>query len=316
MNMEGRDLSLGIDTSNYKTSVAVVDKEGKILFNHQQLLNVKKGQRGLRQSEALFQHIQNLPGVFETLFSRPEIKDRIGAVSVSEKPRPVEGSYMPVFTAGSGYGRALAASLDTPFYQFSHQEGHIEAIRFYSPLKEVEPLICFHFSGGTTEALLVEKGNLTIVGGSKDLAYGQVLDRIGVALGLDFPCGEALDKIAVSSSGHLPIFTPIKVKDGYVNLSGIETQGQKLLGQFPQVQLIDDLFDKLSRSIMEMTLQLSYKFGIKNFIYAGGVSCSRYMRAYLAEHLYKDLNIVFGKSQLSSDNAIGVALLGGKKLWR
>ena len=313
--MGKKDLSLGIDTSNYKTSVAVVDQEGNILFNHQQLLNVKKGQRGLRQSEALFQHIQNLPGVFETLFSRGEIKDRIGAVSVSEKPRPVEGSYMPVFTAGSGYGRTLAAALQVPLYRFSHQEGHIEAIRFYSPLRDVSPLICFHFSGGTTEALLVENEKFTIVGGSRDLAYGQVLDRIGVALGLDFPCGEAMDKIAISSAGHPQIFTPIKVKDGYVNLSGIETQGQKALGQYSQMQLIDDLFDKLSRSIMEMTLQLSYKYEIKDFIYAGGVSCSRYMRAYLVEHLYRDLNIVFGKSQLSSDNAIGVALLGGKRLW-
>ena len=316
MAVEEKDLSLGIDTSNYKTSVAVVDQEGKILFNHQQLLHVKKGQRGLRQSEALFQHTQNLPGVFEELFSDEEIRKRIGAVSVSEKPRPVDGSYMPVFTAGTGYGRALAASLHIPFYRYSHQEGHIEAIRFYSPLRDVTPLICFHFSGGTTEALLLEEDKLTIVGGSRDLAYGQVLDRIGVALGLDFPCGDAMDKIAVRSAGHPSIFTPIKVKDGYVNLSGIETQGQNALGKYPQMQLIDDLFDKLSRSIMEMTLQLSYKYGIKDFIYAGGVSCSRYMRAYLAEHLYKDLNIVFGKNELSSDNAIGVALLGGKRLWR
>ena len=315
-------LSLGIDTSNYKTSVALVNQQGEILFNHQQLLHVKKGERGLRQSDALFQHVQNLPAVFEKLFSMDgqpgleNLRQRIGAVSVSTRPRPVEGSYMPVFTAGQGYGRALAGALGVPLYEFSHQEGHIEAIRHYSELADANPLICFHFSGGTTEALLVDGERFEIVGGSKDLAYGQVLDRIGVALGLEFPCGEALDRIAMASEGHPQIFTKIRVKDGYVNLSGIETQGQRLLREYPQMQLIDDLFEKLSQSIMEMTLQLSSKYSIQNFIYAGGVSCSQYMRQYLVDHLYRDLHIVFGKSELSSDNAIGVALLGGKNLWR
>ena len=310
-----KNLSLGIDTSNYKTSVAVVDASGEVLFNHQQLLQVKRGERGLRQSEALFQHVQNMPPVLERLFEDDSLRQQIGAVSVSSRPRPVEGSYMPVFTAGLGYGRSVAAALGVPLYEYSHQEGHIEAIRYYSELSDVNPIICFHFSGGTTEALLVDENRFEIVGGSRDLAYGQVLDRIGVALGLDFPCGEAMDKIAMASQGHPQIFTRIKVKDGYVNLSGIETQGQRLLRDYPQTMLLDDLFESLSRSIMEMTLQLSAKYDIQNFIYAGGVSCSQYMRQFLTEHLYRDLNIVFGKSELSSDNAIGMALLGGKHLW-
>ncbi|MCI8609137.1 MAG: O-sialoglycoprotein endopeptidase [Firmicutes bacterium] len=312
-----KTVSIGIDTSNYKTSVAAVDEGGEILFNHQQFLEVKKGERGLRQSEALFQHVQNLPAVLEKLLADHDLRERIGAVSASTKPRPVDGSYMPVFTAGTGYGRALAAALNVPFYSWSHQEGHIEAIRYYSELRDVTPLICFHFSGGTTEALLVKEDlKFEIVGGSKDLAYGQVLDRIGVAMGLDFPCGEAMDKIAMTSIGHPHIFTPIQVKDGYVNLSGIETQGQRALGKYAQTALLDDLFEKLSASIVRMSLQLSEKYQIRNFIYAGGVSCSQYMRNFLVEHLFKDLNIVFGKSELSSDNAIGVGILGGKNVWR
>lgn len=312
-----KNLSLGIDTSNYKTSVAVTDESGRILFNHQQLLQIKMGERGLRQSEALFQHVQNLPPVIERVMEEPGLRENIGAVSVSTRPRPVEGSYMPVFTAGHGYARAVAASLGVPLYEYSHQEGHIEAIRHYSELKDVEPVICFHFSGGTTEALLLDKEHhFEIVGGSRDLAYGQVLDRIGVAMGLEFPCGDAMDKMAMASQGHPQIFSRIKVKDGYVNLSGIETQGQRLLKEYPKTELLDDLFEKLSQSILEMTLQLSDKFGIQNFIYAGGVSCSQYMHHYLTENLYRDLTIVFGKSEFSSDNAIGVSLLGGKNIWR
>ncbi len=316
--MQSELLSLGIDTSNYKTSVAVVNCEGTVLFNHQEYLDVKKGERGLRQSDAFFQHVQKLPGAIQKALADFSIRENIGAVSFSTRPRPIEGSYMPVFTAGAGYGKAVAAAIGVPHYEFSHQEGHIEAIRFYSCLKDVSPLICFHFSGGTTEALLVDdkKDIFEIVGGTKDIAYGQVLDRVGVSLGLDFPCGEALDQMAVRAIGHRDILTPIKTKECYVNLSGIETQCGKALEQYPQMELIEDLFEKLSRSILEMTLQLSYQYGITNFIYAGGVSCSQYMRNYLVEHMYKDLNIVFGKPQMSADNAIGVALLGGQKLWR
>ena len=311
-----RTLSLGIDTSNYKTSAAVVNETGEILFNHQQLLKVKQGERGLRQSEALFQHVQNLPAVMEAVFAQEEIRERIGCISVSTRPRPLEGSYMPVFTAGQGYARSLAAALGVPLYELSHQEGHIEAIRHYSELKDANPLICFHFSGGTTEAILVDGSKSEIVGGSRDLAYGQVLDRIGVAMGMAFPAGEAMDRIAENGRKHPSIFTKIKVQDGYVNLSGIETQGQRMFADYPQEEVLDDLFEKLSASVLEMTLQLSEKYNMKNFIYAGGVSCSQYMRQYLMNRLTGKLNIAFGRSELSSDNAVGVALLGGKHIWR
>ena len=311
-----RTLSLGIDTSNYKTSAAVVNETGEILFNHQQLLKVKQGERGLRQSEALFQHVQNLPAVMETVFAQGGIREQIGCISVSTRPRPLEGSYMPVFTAGQGYARSLAAALGVPLYEVSHQEGHIEAIRHYSELKDANPLICFHFSGGTTEAILVDGSKSEIVGGSRDLAYGQVLDRIGVAMGMAFPAGEAMDRIAENDRKHPSIFTKIKVQDGYVNLSGIETQGQRMFADYPQEEVLDDLFEKLSASVLEMTLQLSEKYNIKNFIYAGGVSCSQYMRQYLMNRLTGKLNIAFGRSELSSDNAVGVALLGGKHIWR
>ena len=311
-----RTLSLGIDTSNYKTSAAVVNEAGEILFNHQQLLKVKQGERGLRQSEALFQHVQNLPAVMEAVFAQEEIRERIGCISVSTRPRPLEGSYMPVFTAGQGYARSLAAALGVSLYEVSHQEGHIEAIRHYSELKDANPLICFHFSGGTTEAILVDGSKSEIVGGSRDLAYGQVLDRIGVAMGMAFPAGEAMDRIAENGRKHPSIFTKIKVQDGYVNLSGIETQGQRMFADYPQEEVLDDLFEKLSASVLEMTLQLSEKYNIKNFIYAGGVSCSQYMRQYLMNRLTGKLNIAFGRSELSSDNAVGVALLGGKHIWR
>ena len=180
---------LGIDTSNYKTSVALVDDEGKIICNEQRFLEVKKGERGLRQSTALFQHVNQLPDLIELAFEKLPDNTKVAAVSVSTRPRPVEGSYMPVFNPGYSTGRSLAVALNVPLFTTSHQEGHIEAVKYYSQFKDSNRLICFHFSGGTSEALLVENGTIQIVGGSKDLAFGQVLDRLGVAYGMDFPCG-------------------------------------------------------------------------------------------------------------------------------
>ena len=353
--MKEDKLSLGIDTSNYKTSVAVVDRDGKILFNHQEFLDVKHGERGLRQSDAFFQHVNRLPEPLESALA--EYREQIGIVAVSTRPRPVEGSYMPVFMAGYGYAKAVAAALGVDVKEFSHQEGHIEAVKHYSALKDSKsPLICFHFSGGTTEALFVgEDGSIEIVGGSKDIAYGQVLDRVGVALGFDFPCGQALDEIACKHFGHIAgcendgecknqgtktiknsTLTKVKVNDCYVNLSGIDTQARRYLeglgnAEFDsaskpriasednlgekEIALIIELFQRLGESILTMSTQLAKKYEIKDFIYAGGVSSSKFIRKYLTENMPGSYRIVFGEPALSSDNAVGIALLGGKSIW-
>ena len=309
---------LGIDTSNYTTSFAVCGDED---YSVRRILSVPEGARGVRQSDGVFLHLKNAPALFEELCKNVDIS-KISAVGVSTRPRSVEGSYMPVFTAGAGCARTVAAALGVPLYEFSHQEGHIEAVKHYSDLSCEDRLICFHFSGGTTEAVLVDKHKnlFEIVGGSKDLAYGQVLDRLGVTLGLDFPCGEALDDIALSALNDnfrpdKSLLTKIKVNNGFVNLSGIETQCQRIAGTVSDEELINALFYRISDSVADMTRLLSKKYNIKNFLYAGGVSCSTYMRNYLDSELGSHIKIVFGMPELSSDNAVGTALLGGKKIW-
>ncbi len=336
--MKKTKLSLGVDTSNYKTSVAVVAEGGEILFSRQEFLEVKKGERGLRQSEALFQHVNKLPGAIASALSDREIRENIGCIAVSDRPRPEAGSYMPVFNAGVSAAEILSASLAVPIYRFSHQEGHVEAVKYYSEMKEETSFICFHFSGGTTEALAIDKerGFFRIVGGSKDISYGQVLDRIGVAMGFNFPCGKEMDELAVACfsggcemktgpySGRR-LFTPIKVKDGFVNLSGIETQGQRLLESLKNHNKADEMQIKkdvarellccIADSVEGMTMQLAEKYDIKKFIFAGGVSSSEYIRNHIEERLAGKVSFVFGEAGLSQDNAVGTALLGGNEIW-
>lgn len=317
--------SLGIDTSNYRTSAALVSDNGEIICDIGEYLDIKKGERGLRQSHALFQHINRLPDILTATFSIAREKGgKIGCVSVSSKPRPVAGSYMPVFIAGISAGKTISATLDIPYFEFSHQEGHIEAVKNYLPLRDTYPLIVFHFSGGTTEALLVDENNINIIGGSRDISYGQLLDRTGVAMGMDFPCGKEMDNLVYDlinsgKKGYNNLLPVIHSDEGYVNLSGIETKALRSVDKIKHEELTAMLFDRIGDSIAHMIQHLTAKFNISNVLFAGGVSASEYIRAYLLRFKHRELNgvnIYFGEPSLSGDNAVGIALLGGKNLWR
>lgn len=309
--------SLGIDTSNYKTSVALVDNNGAIIKDNRRFLDVKKGERGLRQSTALFQHINVLPEILEEVLDSSIDRQKIACVSASSKPRPIAESYMPVFNVGVSAGKMLSAALNVPFYQFSHQEGHIAAIKEYSPLKSTsEPFIAFHFSGGTSEALLADN-SLKVIGGSKDISYGQLLDRIGVALNMDFPSGKRMDDLALNTSSTDHDLLPrIKVDCGYLNLSGLETKCMRSLNDYKKETLIEALFYRISESIATTVNQVSKRTHVNKFIFVGGVSSSRYIRNFLIENSKPDLEIIFGQEDLSTDNAVGIALLGGAKYGR
>ena len=191
---------LGIDTSNYTTSAAVLD--GEALTQQKQLLEVRPGERGLRQSDALFQHTRNLPLLFDKL---PPM-DEVTAVGVSTRPRNVEGSYMPCFLAGISAATAAAKAAGCPLYTTSHQVGHILAALYGAGALEMirASFVAFHVSGGTTEALLVEPHKEELisarcVAASSDLKAGQLIDRTGVRLGLQFPCGPALEQLALQT---------------------------------------------------------------------------------------------------------------------
>lgn len=316
--------SLGIDTSNYKTSIALTNIDADIVYDKRILLNVDKGKRGLRQQEALFQHINNLPILFDDMFKCFDAHD-VACVSVSDKPRTISGSYMPAFLAGVSQAEVLASSLKCPLYRFSHQDGHVRAASIFTGLNESKHYVSLHFSGGTTEVLLYEDGKLSIIGGTKDISFGQLLDRIGTELGLIFPCGEELDNIAYEylnqSNSSKEINLPkIKSKSGYINLSGIESAvfryiKGRALDKNEINHLILAVFSNISSAILDMLEDIYDKYKINDFLFAGGVSSSKTLRKMLDEADAKH-NFVFCEPMLSSDNAIGISLLGGEKIWR
>lgn len=314
-------LFLGIDTSNYKTSIAVTDEERRIVSSRSEFLEVEQGKCGLRQSVAFFKQTNALPPFFEDLFSKVSPAD-IRAIAVSDAPRRISGSYMPVFTAGTNAAKILASALGTDLYTFSHQEGHIAAAVSTLDIKEDEEFIFFHLSGGTTECLLCSKRDghydTEIIGGTLDISIGQLFDRIGVKAGYAFPAGKYLDEMASGASvEELPC--KIQIKDGYFNLSGIETQMCNAVGE-GKLDLIPGLFRRISELLFDDALFLSEKYDIDRICISGGVASSDTIRNDISELVRKhkstpgtqDVDIMFGSKALSGDNSVGISLLGGR----
>ncbi len=320
---------IALDTSNYTTSVSAADINGGIIVDKRKLLEVKKGERGLRQSHALFQHMTNLPELLESAVSA--IRDagfEIRAVAASDRPRPQRGSYMPVFLVGTNFAKSIACALGTPTYFFSHQEGHIAAV--CGALPEDSHMLSFHISGGTGEIVEVLGGvPASIIGGVKDISFGQLIDRIGVALGYGFPAGREMDSIAMDHCGgaayrysrknHIIIegsrMKPIRVEGCSVNLSGIETECLRAVSEgCPAEILVPELFLLISDALFQLTVNACRKSGTDSMVYAGGVAASGFIRETLTKRLRSaGINAIFGEPAMSSDNAVGTALLGAAR---
>lgn len=306
-------LFLGIDTSNYTTSVAVFNSESGEMLQKKQLLPVKQGQLGLRQSDAVFHHTQQLHTLIEDISKQVDLSE-ISAVGVSTRPRPVDGSYMPCFTVGENTARIISAVINKPLLTFSHQEGHIAAALYSSARDDLfdQSFIAFHISGGTTEAVLA-KGNtssfeVTEVAKTLDLNAGQAVDRVGLMLGLKFPCGPQLEQLALQNKEVLKPRPTLKGAD--CCLSGLENQCKKMLDNGESKEKISAFCLAYIQSTLEkMTEKLIEKYGSLPVLFAGGVMSNSIIRNALTEKF----NATFAKPEFSSDNAAGIAYLTYKK---
>ncbi|XOQ18839.1 MAG: N(6)-L-threonylcarbamoyladenine synthase [Sporanaerobacter sp.] len=305
---------LGIDTSAYTTSVAVVDENNDIVFDLRKILEVEKNKKGLRQQEAVFKHIKNLPLILDELAKSVETR-KIVSVSTSGKPRNIEGSYMPVFTVGKGQAYIISRILGVPFKEFSHQEGHIGAGMMNSPLEKKDNFLAFHISGGTTELLLVDNNkdnlNIDIVGGTLDISIGQLIDRIGVKLGLTFPCGSKMDNI--SQNGDIvDERLALKIEDTWANFSGYENFFNRLIdiGRYEKKDIVKTLFNTIYLSLEKIILYGCRKHDINDVLLVGGVASNLFIRENLKNDLHtQGINIYVPERSFCSDNAIGVSYL-------
>lgn len=308
---------IGIDTSNYTTSVAVATESGEIIENLKAPLPVKPGERGLRQSDAVFAHTKNLPLLLDRLGE--VIKNyRPVAVAHSCRPRDAEDSYMPCFLSGAVAAHAVSASLGIPLFTCSHQTGHVMAALYGADANEIlydRDFGAFHVSGGTTEALLVTpcKGELSIrlLGGTADLHAGQAIDRIGVKMGLSFPCGPQLEALALENKEKIPK-PRISVSGMMCHLSGLENIALKLYADTNNKPLVAAFVLRfISDTLFAMATEIRREHPGLPLLFAGGVMSNRIIASDLLARLGKD--VYFSTPPFSADNAAGVALLCRKK---
>ncbi|ASS75940.1 O-sialoglycoprotein endopeptidase [Tumebacillus algifaecis] len=305
---------LGIDTSNYTTSICLIDEAGQIVQEERKLLTVEQGERGLQQSAALFQHVQNLPVLVEAL---GDLTGKLRAVIASTRPRRLPGSYMPVFTAGSGLGRALAATHGVPFFETTHQEGHIAAGEGSAGEVPTDHFLAVHLSGGTTDLLVVNRlsdgYDIVELGTSIDLHAGQFVDRVGVALGLPFPAGPHLEKLAQEAS-DVEVTLPSPV-DGYnLSLAGPESAAMRLIAAGANPADVARAVERCIAKGLEKVLRKAVQEkGVKSLLIVGGVAANLYIRERLVrrlEHRAVGAKLYFALPRYSTDNAFGVARLG------
>lgn len=312
--MSNEVLFLGIDTSNYTTSLALCNEDGEIIANIKKLLEVKKGERGLRQSDAVFAHIKNLPELSKQLNNEIGNK-KIVSVGVSGVPRDANGSYMPCFLAGKSSAYIAASALNVPVYEFSHQAGHIMAALYSSGAKEEllkKEFIAFHISGGTTEALLAKFNgksfDVEIVGETADISAGQAIDRVGVMMGLEFPCGREMENLAKQYCGKIPSIK-ISARDGKCNFSGLENMAKKLYEQTENKELVAAyVLAFVEKTLLKITEDLRLLYPDIPIIYAGGVMSNKLLQTSLS----KFEKTYFASPEFSADNAAGIALLTHK----
>ena len=313
-------LFLGIDTSNYTTSVALSDSDGKVVLNLKRLLPVAEGERGLRQSDALFAHSKNLPIIMDELkaFLDANYPGReIVSVGYSATPRDVEGSYMPCFLAGVASASSVSAVTGCRSYPFSHQAGHITAALYSASRLDMldgdTPFAAFHVSGGTTDILLVRPQgdgfSVEQIGGSTDINAGQAIDRTGVLMGLKFPCGREMESLTLEGD-YSKSKTKISVKGLQCNLSGLENLAATLYGECGDKGRVSAYcFDFIGDTLAKLSENLREKYENIPIIYAGGVMSNGRIKKMLASFD----NVYFSAPEFSSDNAAGVALLGRRK---
>ncbi len=298
---------LGIDTSNYTTSVSAVLESGEF-YNIKIPLCVKANEKGVRQSDAVFMHVKNLPQATTELFSK--IKGcQVLSVGVSTRPRSLEGSYMPCFLSGVSVASSIASALGVPFYEFSHQEGHIRAGLFGANSEIPEHFYSFHLSGGTCELLDVKRTTdgfeEEIISSSADITLGQLVDRVGVMLGLNFPCGVELEKLALQSERSFKI----KITgDSQINLSGFENKAQRMaVDNESPIDIAKFVYDVIMSAIEKMLTQRAEP--TLPVLFAGGVSGSSIVQSGVSSYC----KALFAPPLLSSDNAVGIALLTREK---
>ncbi len=322
-------LVLGIESSCDETAAAVVRDGRQILSSViSSQIELHKPFGGVVPEIASREHLEKIDPVVDEALDEANVslKD-IEAIAVTQGPGLV-GSLL----VGVCYAKALAFGLNIPFVGVNHIEGHVFSVVFESPPIEY-PALALIVSGGHTNLFFIPAaGQYKVVSRTRDDAAGEAFDKVAKMLGLDYPGGPVVEKLAKEGVAGKVKFPVAKISDGRADFSfsGLKTgvaryirenNIQPVAGNEMPSQEIKDICAGFQTTVVKSLVSTMEKLALelrpKTLIVAGGVACNLALQSAArdaAERL--NLPVYFPSKHLSTDNAAMIAAAGNFHLER
>lgn len=302
-------ITLGIESSCDETSVAVVKNGRKVLsnvINTQIAIHTQFG--GVVPEIASRKHVENISNVTKEALKEAGITfNDIDIIACTYGP-----GLVGALLVGVSYAKALSYATNKPLIGTNHIEGHIAA-NYITNIKLEPPFLCLIISGGHTHLVHIKDyKNFEILGKTRDDAIGEAFDKVARVIGLGYPGGPKVDKLAKEGNPNI-VLPKTKFDNLDFSFSGIKTAVINLHHKDPQINKADlcASFEKtVTEELLSNTLQAAKKLNIKKIALAGGVSANSYIRSSF-ENLEKDgYEIFYPDLKLCTDNAAMIASAG------
>ncbi len=316
---------LGIESSCDDTSAAIINGN-KILSNIAANQTVHQEYGGVVPELASRAHQQNIIPVVEKSFTKANIQQKdISAIGFTRGPGLL-GSLL----VGTSFAKSLAMSLDVPLIEVNHLQAHIlcHFIEDANPMPPKFPFLCLTVSGGHTMIVLVKDYfDMEIIGKTIDDAAGEAFDKIGKIMGLDYPAGPIIDKVAKLGNPDAFTFGKPKLENYDYSFSGIKTSVlyflQKQLKENPNFiqENVENLCASVQKTIIDVLMKKLEKaakdYDVKEVAIAGGVSANSGLREAMQKNVEKlGWNVYIPKFEYTTDNAAMIAMVAKLKFER
>lgn len=316
-------LVLGIESSCDETAAAVVRDGREILSSViSSQIELHKPFGGVVPELASREHLEKIEPIVDEALQRANVSlKEIEAIAVTQGPGLI-GSLL----VGVCYAKALAFGLEIPFVGVNHIEGHVYSVAFENPPVEY-PALALIVSGGHTNLFFIpEAGKYKVVSRTRDDAAGEAFDKVAKMLGLDYPGGPIVEKLAKEGNPNKIKFPIAKISDGRpdFSFSGLKTavaryvrenEIQPLANGEPPSQAIKDVCAGFQATVVKSLVGTMEKLAVelqpKTLIVAGGVACNNALRDAAKNAADKlNLPVYFPSKHLSTDNAAMIAAAG------
>lgn len=309
MSVKENIITLGIESSCDETSVAVVKNGREVLsnvINSQIKIHEKYG--GVVPEIASRNHIEAISGVTKQALEEAKITfEDIDIIACTCGP-----GLVGALLVGVSYAKALSYALNKPLIGTNHIEGHIAA-NYITHKNLTPPFLCLIVSGGHTHLVHIKNYNeFEILGKTRDDAIGEAFDKVARVIGLGYPGGPKVDKLAKEGVANIELPKP-HMEGLDFSFSGIKTAIINLHHKNPDINKANlcASFEKdVTEILLENTIEAAKKLNINKIALAGGVSANSYIRQEFLKLQAKGYEIYYPEMILCKDNAAMIASAG------